>query len=348
MAKSSSGRVPRPRVDDRVFARLVGGYFAFPTVLVAHDLGLFERLGEAPRTREEICELLDVAPRPARAMLSVCASLDLVERRDDRYALTPMGEDYLLAESPTYVGGYFRIMVSTYEMGSYENVREAVLSDRPQAYEDPGAMEEWSKTLEEQSEWAAAFTRSMHSISMAPASAWPAAFDLSEHRTFLDVGGGSGAHAIAAVSEWPELEAVVFDLPFVCEVTREFVGRAELEGRIRTHAGDMWKVPFPEADVHFYSQVLHDHPPDRCRWLIRKSFEALPSGGRILIHELLLDDDEGGPLPVATVGVAMLLLTQGQQFTAPQLRGMLEEAGFREVETLPTFGDWSLMSARKP
>jgi precorrin-6B methylase 2 len=188
----------------------------------------------------------------------------------------------------------------------------------------------------------------MHSISMAPASAWPGILDLSEHRVFLDVGGGSGAHSITAAAKWPELEAIVLDLPFVCEVAEELVAAAGLDGRIRTHPADMWRAPFPPADVHFYSQIFHDHPLSRCRTLARKSFDSLSPGGRIVVHEMLLDEDETGPFAVATIGVAMLLLTQGQQFTAPQLHALLEEVGFEGVEVVPTFGHWQLVTGRKP
>jgi hypothetical protein len=37
----------------------------------------------------------------------------------------------------------------------------------------------------------------------------------------------------------------------------------------------MWQDPFPPAEVHFYSQIYHDWPPERCRLLTRKSFESL-------------------------------------------------------------------------
>jgi precorrin-6B methylase 2 len=327
----------------------MAGYFGLSTVLVAHDLGLFELLGEGACSPEEICERLDLAPRPVRTMLTVCASLDFIERRDERWGLTEMGEDYFLAASPTYVGGSLRIMANDFGMGSYENVRQAIVADRPQvqvAAETEG--EDWAKSLEEQAAWAQAFTRSMHSISMAPASAWPGILDLSEHRVFLDVGGGSGAHSITAAAKWPELEAIVLDLPFVCEVAEELVAAAGLDGRIRTHPADMWRAPFPPADVHFYSQIFHDHPPSRCRTLARKSFDSLSPGGRIVVHEMLLDEDETGPFAVATIGVAMLLLTQGQQFTAPQLHALLEEVGFEGVEVVPTFGHWQLVTGRKP
>ncbi|KVN11075.1 hypothetical protein WT08_14330 [Burkholderia sp. MSMB1552] len=49
----------------------------------------------------------------------------------------------------------------------------------------------------------------------------------------------------------------------------------------------MWRDPFPAADLHFYSNIFHGWPADRNAVLVRKSFDALPCGGRIVLHEVL-------------------------------------------------------------
>jgi len=91
----------------------------------------------------------------------------------------------------------------------------------------------------------------MHSLSLAPALAWPELLDLSDACLLLDLAGGSGAHSIGACLCWPELRATVLDLPFVCDVAEEFVAAQRLDERISMHRADMWNDPFPPADVHF-------------------------------------------------------------------------------------------------
>src|SRR6185295_9059051 len=123
---------------------------------------------------------------------------------------------------------------------------------------------------------------------------------------------------------------VIFDLPPVCEVAQEFIARAGLQGRVTTHAGDLWSDPFPDADAHFYADIFHDWPADKCSFLGKKSFNSLPVGGRILLHEMLYDEDKAGPLMTAAYSVAMMLWTEGQQYTGSELAAMLSEAGFVE------------------
>ena len=98
----------------------------------------------------------------------------------------------------------------------------------------------------------------------------------------------------------------------------------------------------------FFSNIWHDWNPRTCQWLAARAFEALPSGGRVLLHEMLLDDDGAGPLAAASFSMLMLLATQGQQFTLRELKDILEAAGFVRIEVTATHPHYSVVSALKP
>jgi hypothetical protein len=70
-------------------------------------------------------------------------------------------------------------------------------------------------------------------------------------------------------------------------------------------------------------------------------------GGRIIIHEMLFNDDGTGPFPVAAFNVDMLVAMPGQQYSGRELETMLREAGFTSIEVKPTFGYWSVVTGRK-
>ena len=83
--------------------------------------------------------------------------------------------------------------------------------------------------------------------------------------------------------------------------------------------------------------------------LARKSFDALPSGGRIFLSEVLMDDDLAGPWQAAAFSLLMLIGTLGKQYSLPEYRASLGSAGFTQVEAVRTGGGYySLVSARKP
>ena len=292
----------------------------------------------------EVCEALSIKRRPAAAILTAATVLGFLQLRDGCYALTAVAEDYLLESSPTYFGFFWDMMIDNAQVYSFASLEKAVRTDAAQAYGGGDIFE----SHEAQAALARDFTRGMHSISMAAALAWPAAIDLSQHRVLLDVGGGSGAHAIGALVQWPYLQALIFDLAPVCEVAAEFSARHGLEDRIRTHPGDMWHDPFPRADLHLYSNVLCDWPPAKCRWLIQKSFESLELGGRIIIHDKLYNDDKTGPFGIAAFSMMMLAWTEGQPYSGGELSTILAEVGFTDVAWKPVFGYNGIVTGRKP
>ena len=177
---------------------------------------------------------------------------------------------------------------------------------------------------------------------------WPRKLDLARHRVMLDIGGGSGAHSIGAVTIRPKLRAIVMDQPPVCAIAREFAKEYGVADRISTHGADFFKDSFPQADLHFYGLIFHDWPPEQNRLFAVKSFESLHSGGRIVIHEMLFNDDRSGPFPVAAYNINMLIGMPGQQYSGREIRAMLTEAGFRRIEVKPTFGYWSVVTGVKP
>jgi O-methyltransferase domain/Dimerisation domain len=335
--------IREPRSDDQPLWDIVFGCYGRPAVLLAHKLGLFTFLAEAPRTLADISSALKIAQRPAETMVAACAALGFVQFRGGKFSLTPLAEDYLLPASPTYFGGYFDLIINNHTVCSLPSLEKAILTDSPQVY---GGAEVF-RSHEEQAQLARDFTRAMHSISMAPALAWPGKINLSGHRMMLDVGGGSGAHSIGAVLRWPNLHATVFDIAPVCEVAQETAAASGLSGRISTHVGDMWNDSLPPADLHFYSYIYHDWPPEKCKMLSQKSYSSLSPGGCIILHECLYNDHKTGPFAAAAYGMIMLGWTTGRQYSGKELYEMLQEAGFQHIEITPTFGFMSIVTGRK-
>ena len=346
MELPTSETIRKPRTDDQPLWDILGGIWGYPAVLVAHELKLFALLADKPLSLEEICTAKNLARRPAHTLLAVATSLGLLRLNDGHYALTPLAEDYLLEDSPTYFGGSFDVALKLSSVWSPASLKQAVLTDSPQgpfaSTEDPFKASAW------QAEQARSFTRWMHGISIGSALAWPDVVDLAPYRVMLDVGGGSGAHCIGALRRWPHLRAMVLDNPAGCEVAQEFAVQYGLQERLSTTVGEFWTDPFPPADLHFYGMIFHDWTPEKCRFLARKSCGALAPGGRIIVHESLFNEERTGPFAVAGLNVVMLMAMQGQQYSGKEIATILSDAGFTDIEVKPSFGYWSIVTGRKP
>jgi acetylserotonin N-methyltransferase len=171
------------------------------------------------------------------------------------------------------------------------------------------------------------FLAGMHGRGLLASPAVVASFDLSRFRRLVDLGGGTGHLALAAVDRYPQLRAAVFDLPEVGSVTRDYVG-----GRVEVLEGDFFTDRLPQADLYALGQILHDWTEEKIQMLLAKVFEALPSGGALLISEKLLDDDKTGPLHVVMQSLNMLVCTEGRERTLMEYTSLLRRAGFSSVE----------------
>lgn len=333
----------QPRTDDRRICDLTEAATGCFAVAVALDVGVFRVLASGPRTAEELCAALCLGARPAEALLILCVAAGLLRSDTGVYALTDLAEDYLVESSPTYAGSLFEIWSGDDPPFTPDRLRAAVHLGT----EWPHGQRPWIDTHRRDAARAAAFTRMMHGHSMAAALAWPQTVDLGGCRRLLDIGGGSGAHSIGALLHWPRLAATVLDLQPVCLAAEQYIAQYGMTRRITTCPADMWTDAWPEADLHFYADIFHNWTPEECRTLARRSSERLPPGGRILVHEMLYDDDKSGPFTVAASSLAMLAWCGGQQFSGCELSALLREAGFVDVTVVPTFGYWSVVTGTK-
>jgi len=176
----------------------------------------------------------------------------------------------------------------------------------------------------------------MHSLSSFTARVLGQAVDFGSAKEVLDVGGGSGAYDIELCRLYPKLESTVYDLEPVTRIAAENAKKAGLDGRVRTHPGNFFTdASFPAGhDMHLFSMILHDWNEEKNRTLLRKSFGALPKGGRVVVSELLVNDEKTGPVPAALTSLNMLVETEGRNYSAAEYAAWIRDAGFRDVETV--------------
>lgn len=337
--------------DDWLLWNLHLSAFALPALTAADDSGVFEALAAAPATARELAERLSLNARAVRALLPLLAAEGVLVQRLGRYHLTEVARDFLLRSSPLYWGSILTI-VRDFPM-SHQHVMRALRAEENsrgwEALVNYGPAESWGKGSI-QPAMARTIAAYMHANAMPAALVAAQRVDLGGARHLLDVGAGSGAFSIAFAQANPQLCCTLMDLQAMCSVaTEHYVAQSGIADRISTCVVDMLRDPWPEGhDVLFFSNIFHDWTFEIGQALAAKAFAALPSGGRILVHEMLLNDTRDGPPVAVKFSFYMMLGTQGQQFTAAELSNMLFSAGFMHVEVIPCHGEFAVVSAEKP
>jgi len=138
------------------------------------------------------------------------------------------------------------------------------------------------------------------------------------------------------------------DLGPIAEIAASNVEDYGLSDRVSTVTGDMFNDEWPsDHDAILFGNIFHDWDLESCKRLAQSAYDTLPTGGQILLHEILLDEDKSGPLMAACFSVTMLVYEKGKQYTFGELSDMLTAAGFSDCREIPSFGYYSVVAATK-
>lgn len=316
--------------------RLVTGFWSFKTLAAAVELDLFTRLADGRSiTVAQLCDEYGLADRPADTLLAACASLGLLvkEPGGDGYRNAPVAEEFLVVGRPYYFGGQVRYCDERTYL-PWHRIGEALRTDRPLTW-DPQTQESVFSNVDPQ--MLELFWEAMYATSIFTARALGEAYDFGAHDRLLDLGGGSGAYPIELCRRYPDLRASVYDLPHVVPIAADKAAAAGMSDRIATIAGDFFTDPaLPDGhDVMLLSMVLHDWDEPTNRALLARCHRALPSGGVIVISELLLNPDRTGPAEAALMGMNMLVETVGgRNYSETEYADWLADAGFGSIRTV--------------
>ncbi|HEV2640012.1 MAG TPA: methyltransferase [Actinocrinis sp.] len=318
-------------LDVNGLVELMSGFWVSQVLVAARGVDLFGFLAKVGGAdAAQTAAGIGVAERPAEMLLTACAAMGLLAKNGDLFVNAPVADRYLVRGQEDYFGDYIR-MLSEFAFPGWLRIDKAVRTNRPTRWAATPSTEIFD--TDHRPLW---FWDGLYPLSRVTAAALAEAVDLGATTRLLDVGGGGGAFAIELCRRFAHLSTTVFDLAHVCEHTRTRIDAAGLADRIQTFTGDFFaEDDLPGGhDAILLSMILHDWDEPASRELLAKCFRALPSGGRIVISELLVDDDKAGPLDAALMSVNMLIGTHGRNYTAREYQDWLTDAGFTDPRTV--------------
>jgi SAM-dependent methyltransferase len=217
-----------------------------------------------------------------------------------------------------------------------------------------GQRPEEDRRDEQADDWVRNFVYGLYDMARPVAPTIAEALDLPLDRPLrvIDVGGCHAAYSLALARRHPLLTATVFELPAVVPFAREIISQAGLADRVSVQAGDFQQEGLGHGyDVALVFGVLNGEPPEGRPVLIRKVYDCLNPGGRIVLRDFVLDPDRAGPPEAAIFALQMLLATEaGGLDTRDDWARWLAEAGFAAPQqiALPDWVGSSLTVSVKP
>lgn len=339
--------------DDVDLDSVAYGFMASQALFTALELGVFDHIaaggdvGVGAAALKKLCGV--EAPRLQTLLTSLVAVKCLRRSADGLYTLSPNTKQYMVTSSRHYYGDYLR-----YQMGRQFYHRMGALPDVMTTGEAPSYASWFSDP-----EVAKTYTQAQHNGSVATASYLiKKKLKLGGINNMLDVGGGSGAFSYVFVGATPGLESTVLELPEVCR-TGEGIRKQQAEdvqARVSFKELDAtspnWPVDDASFDVVLMSYISGSVPEAIISGLYGNAFKALRPGGRLLVHDFMVDDSLDGPALGALWGLQHVTVNADGLGLCPQeVIVRMEQGGFdaAKCETMEMIkGMTKLIVAHKP
>lgn len=321
------------------------GFMGSKALFVALDHGIFSHLAEGPADAATLAERTGLHRDRAETLLTGLAGLGLVTVEDGRFANSPGAEAFLVKGAKYDFGDYLRLQVGRQMYALIHQLGAAIAGRMPE--NATASYEDWFQDAEE----ARLYSESQHAGSLGPARQITRKLDLSGARRMLDVGGGTGAFAITLCEAFPELTATVVDFPNVAELGRSYVAKAGLSDRIAYVDGNALRTEWPgDQDVVLMSYLLSGVPGEEHETLVRRAWESLAPGGRLIVHDFVVEADRSGPKLAALWQLQHTAFTpEARSVDVAGLERLLSEAGFAEVATRDMIPEMTKLAvARRP
>jgi hypothetical protein len=291
-------------------------------------LGVFSVIHDRCLPLADIAGKIRANERGAEYLLNALSAMGLLLKDGTRYSNSAAALEFLSIGSPKYMGHI--ILHHHHILDGWAQLDAAVKSGVPVEKRSYG------EEVERES-----FLMGMFNLAMGTAPQVASQVDLAGRTRLLDLGGGPGTYAIHFCMANPDLTAVVYDRGTTEPFALQTVDRFGMKDRIAFAGGDFNLDPITGGpyDAAWLSHILHSNGPDDCRRIIGKTVDAMQPGGRIMIHEFILENTKDAPEFAALFSLNMLVNNpEGRSYAEAELMEMLADAGVKDITRHPFRG----------
>jgi hypothetical protein len=323
-------------IDFEKLVLIAGGHSAFQLLWAGVELGLYDQLAAKPDMNlDEVASALGLSRQPARILMTGLTALGLVIRSPQgSYRNASLTEARLVKGKP----GYAAPILGWQAHIVYPGMQDFVASLKQNRNVGLGRFAGTESTLYQRlthdKPLQKIFHDAMSSLSKQANSFLPAAMDFGKYKLVVDAGGGDGTNALAIASRYPAVKTCVFDSAPVCEYAKQNIQQAGMADRVFTWTGNFFNDPLPpETDCVVYCHILTIWSMEHNRVLLKRAFDELPTGGAVVIFNMMGADDDSGPLSAALGSPYFLAIATGEGMlhSWKDYEAALQDAGFKQT-----------------
>ena len=319
----------------------IEGFGRYHVLCAALELDVFDTLGElGPSAADRVAERLSVSAPHLRTLLDSVVALGLLDQNNGLYELNDTARRYLLSDGPACMAGLVGVAPGPLE--NWSRLADTVRNGRPARpiEADPEAfyvplVEGTFTTM-----WRCA-TRADSRIRY---SSIPAA-------RVLDLGAGGAPWSIAVLAACPSGSAVINDYAGVLEVAKRKTAEFAVADRCEWRPGNYFEIEIePQSfDLVILGHICRAEGATGAARLIRRAYDALRSGGRVIVADYFCDPEHKLNPHAVLMGATMMASTvKGSTFTTDEFGAWLRDAGFVDLRLVEPIGFQQCIVASRP
>ncbi len=325
-----------------VLLEMTFGFTISQALFVAAKLGIADILSDGSKTADELAKAAGVTSHGIYHLMRMLVSFGVFSVEDnEKFCLNSLGKHLRTGTSDSLRGtvmamgdeiyqawGNLLYGIKTGETPFNHTFKRDLYSYLKQDSEASLNFNEWMK--ETTREW------------LLPVLE---AYDFSEVKTLVDVGGGIGTLTAVILNANPQMQAILFDREDVVVGAQRVLEGAGVADRCQIVGGNFFDAVLPDGDLYLISRVLLNWDDTHAIKILTNCYQAMTVKDKLVVVDFMLPKGKMSPF----MGLASLnLFILGGTFmrTEDEFYNLLSSAGFKVTNTIKTTGPVSAIEAK--
>ncbi len=325
--------------------QLINSNWITQGIYVFAELGLGDQLAEGPRTSQELAEAIGAHAPSLHRLLRALTTIDICKELDDgSFELTASGS--MLRSDHTQSLRSWALFTGGYQWPIWGHLINSIRTGESARKILTGTKE--FEHLEHDPAIAALFNQTMVEITRLISEEVVQAYDFSQFRRIVDVGGGYGGLLAAILQENSDIHGVVLDLPHAREIAQQRINELGLSTRCEFLTGDFFETIPSQMDAYLLKSIIHDWDDEHSELILKNCSNAMPAYGKLLLIDRILPDKlrvSADDQVLVRSDLTMLIGPGGRERTTVEFQRLLGAAGFRVHQIIPLKFSFSLIEA---
>ncbi len=315
--------------------QLVGGFRVTQMVRAVIQLKIPDLVAAGPRSSDDLAASTGVKADPLRRIMRCLVTVGVfTESEDGRFGATPVSKCF--EDQPGTLRS-MALMQPTDSYMAFGHLMHTLETGKP-AFDHVFKMSRWEQ-LAQEPERAKLFNAAMQSGTEQSRGPIASAYDFSEVRSVIDVGGGRGTLIAGLLKAHPRLRGTVFDVEAGMADADAYLTEQGVHDRCEIVIGSFFELIPAGHDLYVLKNIIHDWNDENAIAILATCRKAMGPQARLLVVEVVMQDrakDSADSRGIFMADVQMMVMLGGQERTEEHYAALMRAAGLRLTRVIPT------------